>query len=325
MWSSNPFNSQRSVFSAAPRHQNQKQSFGLSSPLPSFYGAAAGRRNDEVVTQYASSYRVKSVFARARTQHLPASQLVGRPICHPGEMRSPYYAADRIVAGNSADDTPLPQMAPRAQIQTSLAPPSYAPPTALAARAVGMDDASVQGFLMRNRLQDDERRRRKIRRQREAMAEQARQAREAAEKREELEKEKRRRPAPLGPGEHPMRASRLRSVLKRRSHDNDMYWGPSPSAFTSDSTKKNLNVTFHPDETLGQDEYGEWVPYRETSVADYEERCSPAPSAAHYRDHKAMRHERAAVLMQERLKRIERNGGTSATLDFSRSGSVARS
>ncbi|KAK7972589.1 hypothetical protein PG988_006723 [Apiospora saccharicola] len=324
MWSSNPFNSQRSVFSAAPRHQNHP-SFG-PSPLPSFYGAAAGRRNDDVVTQYSSSRLVKSVFARARTQHLPASQLVGRPICHPGEMRSPYYAADRIVAGNSADDTPLPKMAPRAQIQTSLTPPSYAPPTALAARTLGMDDASVQSLLVRNRLQDDERRRRKIRKQREAMAEQARRAREAAEKREETEKDKRRRPPPLGPGKHPMGASRLRSVLKRRSHDNDMYWGPSPSALTSDnSTKKNRNVTFHPDETLGQDEYGEWVPHRETSVADYEMRCSPAPSAAHYRDHKAMRHERAAVLMQERLKRVELNGGTSATLEFSRSGSAARS
>lgn len=289
--------------------------------MPSFYGTAAGRRNDEVVTQFSSARLVNSVFARARTQHLPAAQLVGRPICHPGEARSPYHAADRVVAGSSANDSRTPRVAPRAQIQTSLTPPQYAPPSALAARALGMDDGCVQGLLVRNWLQNDERRRRKIRRQREVMAEQARLLREARTQQEHLEREKRRRPSPLGPGKHPQRAARLRSVLKRRSHDNDMYYcGPSPSAqiltptstATSTSTKKKTHakVTFRPDETLAQDEEGEWVPHRDTDIAEYEERWSPAPSVALYDSHKRRRHERAVALMEERRRRrVERNRG----------------
>lgn len=310
MWSSNPYSSQRSVFSNAPRH---KQSFG-PSPLPSFYGAAEGRRNDQVVTQYASARLVNSVFARARTQHLPAHQLIGRPICHPGEARSPYHAADRVVAGSSADDTGMPRMAPRAQIQTSLAPPSYAPPTALAARAVGMDDARVQGLLVRNRQQDDERRRRKIRKQREVMAEHTRRLREEQERRQEQGREKRRRTAALGPGQHPNSASRLYSVLKRRvqHHDDEaMYWGASLSSTstTTSAARKNRKVTFLPDETLGQDEEGVPVPHHATDQAEYEERWFPAPTPEDYRCHKARRRERAVALMQERLQRVQRNGG----------------
>ncbi|KAK7917724.1 hypothetical protein PG985_011332 [Apiospora marii] len=307
MWSSSPFNSQRSVFSTAPRH---KQSFG-PSPLPSFYGAAEGRRNDQVVAQYASARLVNSVFAHARTQHLPAAQ---RPIRHPGEARSPYHAADRVVAGSGADDTGTPRMMPRAQIQTALTPPHYTPPTALAARAVGMDDAQVQGLQVRNRLRDDERRRRKIRKQREVMAEHTRRLQAQQEKQEALEREKRRRPAALGPGRHPKQASRLYSVLKRRvqHHDDEnMYWGASlaPTSSTSAQKKKNLKVTFCPDEILGKDEEGAWVPHRQTDRAEYEERWFPGPGPDDYRRHKERRYARAKVLLQERVRRVQRNGG----------------
>ncbi|KAK8070668.1 hypothetical protein PG997_010871 [Apiospora hydei] len=327
MWSSkkqSPYTNQRPVLLPTPPPTHQKKPPHRPAPAPArqpaFFGAAIARQNDAVVTQF-STARVGAVFAHARTAHLPASRLVG-PLRHPGVPRSPYVS-DRVVEGSSASDSRCdPLVAPRPFVRTALVAPHYALRDARAAGAAGASEGRVRGLLVRDRVRDEERRRRKIRRLREVVEEEARKVREVREREEaeerrvgeqrrkmeeemrEQEREERERPVPV-------------SVLvpaPAQAH-TQLPQNPHHGAPTSKAKTKAKTVRFFPDPSLGMDiATGDPVPYRATDRRQYEARHHSSPqNNSNYLHHRAMRKQRAAALMQERVQRVQRNGGLSGT------------
>ncbi|KAK8023825.1 hypothetical protein PG993_011891 [Apiospora rasikravindrae] len=91
-----------------------------------------------------------------------------------------------------------------------------------------------------------------------------------------------------------------RSCLKQRGVNNNNNNNGAP--------RKKKAVRFNPNPSLGTDiETGDPVPHRETDRQLYEARH--AASLQQYLYHRAMRKQRAVVLMQERQLRVQRNGG----------------
>ncbi|KAK7946349.1 uncharacterized protein PG986_010670 [Apiospora aurea] len=351
MWSSkkqSPYTNQRPVLLPTPPPTHQKKPPHRPAPAPArhptFFGAAAARQNDAVAHQFATA-RVGAVFAHARSAHLPTSQLVG-PLRHPGVPRSPYVS-DRVVEGSSASDSRCdPLVAPRPFVRTALVPPHYALPDAGAAEAVGASEGRVRGLLVRDRVRDEERRRRKIRRLREVVEEEARKVREVRERKEAEERrigeQRRKMEEEMREKEREERECHNNTINSRRrrrrrlhssskSKSNRLAKSPFPlpsptqpkprrsclknphhGAPKSKGKTKAKTVRFFPDTSLGMDTAtGDPVPYRATDRRQYEARHHSLlqQNSNNYLHHRAMRKQRAAALMQERYQRVQRNGG----------------